>query len=531
MISLKIDESLVDLDPDNFIGRDRSLIRYNESPFYATFETVMGSVMHIQSSTKRKVCSVSFTLTHEQRALLRSGINHGLYSYCGELDDLQDDRVISIRFPYPNEIRFNNNILKDNLRGFERQKGTANPANLTPYVNIDSEEPNVLEFEHDILNKEYIMCSYIVKLHSPESLLPKILEDNNIIPIAETMSLLSDDSNELITSSTLISLKCPISITRMRYPVRSNNCRHIECFDALWYLESQKQIPVWTCPICRTTCKINDLVICELLCEIIEECEDSVNQIKLYNDGTWEEINETEGSVSSNDILTIKELKIQQDQIEEEDEIIDLESDQDQPEEIVSIFEKVESNFIGDFFDNDDSRVSLDPNISNISIEPLKLKEPVRPENINIHYMNTRIPNVLGKPPLQNSNDSSFSNEYITSSTSFGSFSFTPEKFTIGNQEPDLSSASEISKVVAKAEPIHLKDTKSINNRKKRMSVLPRAQKLQSLYTYLTDKQNDKDNLPIPTLPKLPNFPNSKDTDILLINKAYNDVNDSDAYI
>ncbi|CAI5174281.1 ANL_HP_G0129460.mRNA.1.CDS.1 [Saccharomyces cerevisiae] len=53
----------------------------------------------------------------------------------------------------------------------------------------------------------------------------------------------------LTTTSTIMSLQCPISYTRMKYPSKSINCKHLQCFDALWFLHSQLQIPTWQCPL------------------------------------------------------------------------------------------------------------------------------------------------------------------------------------------------------------------------------------------------------------------------------------------
>ena len=90
-----------------------------------------------------------------------------------------------------------------------------------------------------------------------------------------------------MTTSTVMSLQCPISYSRMKYPVKSIHCRHLQCFDAQWFIESQKQIPTWQCPVCQKTIHIEDLAICEFVQEIINSTNEDVEQVEISQDGSW----------------------------------------------------------------------------------------------------------------------------------------------------------------------------------------------------------------------------------------------------
>lgn len=84
-----------------------------------------------------------------------------------------------------------------------------------------------------------------------------------------------------------MSLQCPISYSRMKYPVKSIHCRHLQCFDAQWFIESQRQIPTWQCPVCQKTIHIEDLSICEFVQEIINATDEEVEQVEISKDGSW----------------------------------------------------------------------------------------------------------------------------------------------------------------------------------------------------------------------------------------------------
>ena len=62
-----------------------------------------------------------------------------------------------------------------------------------------------------------------------------------------------DDDDDLVQSSVRLSLTCPLSRTRLKVPVRGDQCRHLECFDLSSYLEmAQVTKPAkWKCPMCN----------------------------------------------------------------------------------------------------------------------------------------------------------------------------------------------------------------------------------------------------------------------------------------
>lgn len=60
----------------------------------------------------------------------------------------------------------------------------------------------------------------------------------------------SEDA-EIVATSSIMSLKCPLSTLRIEVPCRSSVCSHNQCFDASSFLQLQEQAPTWTCPVCN----------------------------------------------------------------------------------------------------------------------------------------------------------------------------------------------------------------------------------------------------------------------------------------
>lgn len=92
---------------------------------------------------------------------------------------------------------------------------------------------------------------------------------------------------DVVATSTVLSLKCPLSYMRLRTPCRSILCNHIQCFDANSYLLLQQQGPQWICPICNQSAPFENLAIDEYARNILDKTTDSVEQVTIEPDGQW----------------------------------------------------------------------------------------------------------------------------------------------------------------------------------------------------------------------------------------------------
>ncbi|EDO14864.1 hypothetical protein Kpol_363p4 [Vanderwaltozyma polyspora DSM 70294] len=516
----------------NIISSERSIseidgsvsFRFVRSPFYEPECLLLDSVMSVNPCNERMTETVRFTIDQHWVNILQKKSGYKLHLFSGEVNDIEsdDDNLMYIKFPWPNELRFNNEIIKDNIKGLKNQKGTTNPADLTNYLRLDGEQ-NQLEFVHGALKSEYVMCCCIVRCVSPDQLLLEILEHSEIVPLSQTVKLITDGDEEgdILASSFILSLKCPISFKKIQYPSRSKFCNHIECFDSYWYLVSQSQIPNWKCPICSSKAKLEDLVICELVSDILENCEDEVSQVKFYSDGSWEEIFDSDtDSLKSTDSLTITQINsssmIHSSEEPDMDLIICLDSDDDSvdndkthsldilnfEEEVVHRVSKTTNTEI--LNDPSSSQVlhasdqSLDPNLmGELSMNGLLSESSPRREQSKII-----VPNILGGTPL---NDDSFmtddENRILSPSSTFGSLSFSADSFSLLEYEkpskksqlrksttPDIS----IITIDDSESDINLQNTTPIKNQStiKRQSTIniPRDKKSQSLHEMLLGK-------------------------------------------
>ncbi|KAJ3361695.1 SUMO ligase siz1 [Allomyces arbusculus] len=68
--------------------------------------------------------------------------------------------------------------------------------------------------------------------------------------IAELRKEATDPSHDLLLSSVTVSLRDPLTMTRITVPGRCRAAPHYDCFDAATLLSVNQEVPTWSCPAC-----------------------------------------------------------------------------------------------------------------------------------------------------------------------------------------------------------------------------------------------------------------------------------------
>lgn len=95
-----------------------------------------------------------------------------------------------------------------------------------------------------------------------------------------------DPDSEIATTGVRVSLICPLVKMRLSVPCRAETCAHLQCFDAVFYLQMNEKKPTWLCPVCDKPAPYDQLIIDGLLSKILSECEDA-DEIEYLVDGSW----------------------------------------------------------------------------------------------------------------------------------------------------------------------------------------------------------------------------------------------------
>ncbi|KAI7898458.1 uncharacterized protein BX663DRAFT_524787 [Cokeromyces recurvatus] len=142
-----------------------------------------------------------------------------------------------------------------------------------------------------------------------------------------------DDDIMVIQESVKLRLKCPITMKRMKQPVRGQNCKHVDCFDLEGYLIVNKtRNPVWQCPHCSTVVGPKSLARDALTEKLLKELPKNVVEIEYTQDHTQYKMTQLDDLDSDDNEQTIKKSTA-------DINVIDLISD-DEEEEVQDLTSK-----------------------------------------------------------------------------------------------------------------------------------------------------------------------------------------------
>ncbi|KAF9964649.1 SUMO ligase siz1 [Mortierella alpina] len=209
--------------------------------------------------------------------------------FCGWADGPSSSQTL-MEFPHVCEIKVNGKVLEANLRGMKNKPGTVSPANITKLCKLEPADYNKVEFIYANSTKRYYASMHLVKKISVESIVAEI-ERGKFLSKEKMLQLIEDrnkDDDIMATSSTL-SLKCPLGFQRITVPCRSSYCHHLQCFDAYTFFNLNEQTPTWTCPVCsRIMHSWEEIVVDGYFKDILNVTPKSLENITVQADGTWE---------------------------------------------------------------------------------------------------------------------------------------------------------------------------------------------------------------------------------------------------
>ncbi|CAL3965913.1 hypothetical protein PZA11_002731 [Diplocarpon coronariae] len=195
-----------------------------------------------------------------------------------------------ISFPHQSEIKVNGGEIKANLRGLKNKPGSTRPVDITKDLRLNlNAYSNSVEMTYALTKQKYFLVIYLVRTIPVTDLVEKLEKGRRITEqsVLEDMRSKARDA-DIVTTASVLSLKCPLSTLRIDLPCRSVSCRHNQCFDATSYLQLQEQGPTWLCPLCNNSAPFNSLAVDEYVRDILKNTSKSIDQVIIQPDGKWE---------------------------------------------------------------------------------------------------------------------------------------------------------------------------------------------------------------------------------------------------
>ncbi|KAI8915745.1 MIZ/SP-RING zinc finger-domain-containing protein [Gorgonomyces haynaldii] len=128
---------------------------------------------------------------------------------------------------------------------------------------------------------------------APINLTPYLKQDSPFLPNYVTIKSTyvpgkkQKEDDDIVATKDLVHLKDPFVLTRLRTPVRSITCKHIQCFDAASFLDVNRKTPLWECFVCHSRIKPKSLRSDRYMKDILEQCDETVDSVEVLPDLTW----------------------------------------------------------------------------------------------------------------------------------------------------------------------------------------------------------------------------------------------------
>ncbi|KFP42581.1 E3 SUMO-protein ligase PIAS4, partial [Chlamydotis macqueenii] len=168
-------------------------------------------------------------------------------------------------------------------------KRPCRPINLTHLMYL-SAATNHITVTWGNYGKSYSVGLYLVRQMTSAELLQRLktigIKHPELCKALVKEKLRLDPDSEIATTGVRVSLICPLVKMRLSVPCRAETCAHLQCFDAVFYLQMNEKKPTWMCPVCDKPAPYDQLIIDGLLSKILTECEDA-DEIEYLVDGSW----------------------------------------------------------------------------------------------------------------------------------------------------------------------------------------------------------------------------------------------------
>ena len=161
------------------------------------------------------------------------------------------------------------------------------PINVTSMCKLSPTLPNVVNIKWAAdFGKGWVVGIWLVEKLSSEDLLERLKQKgtrNSEFTRDLIKMKLNDDEDEIATTNLKVTVACPLGKMRMTIPCRPSTCDHLQCFDAMLFLQMNERKPTWQCPVCDSAALYDNLLVDGYFLEVIKSSElpDEENEIIL----------------------------------------------------------------------------------------------------------------------------------------------------------------------------------------------------------------------------------------------------------
>lgn len=275
--------------------------QFEDLPFFKTVQTLL-MPMYCQSNIESANFTGLFYLTDNTRHSIVKSWNIARQEYKIQiilrLVQVGLDENVTERLPYNITVSVNDRQCKLPTLNIPTKAGITPwrcnvPIDITQQTDLRNCLQNTLKITWSDEPHEYLAGVYVAQ---------KLTWNDLLVELKKRPVRASDKTKELIKKSMendadmgvdcmFATVKDPLTKLRMKLPARGKDCIHMQCFDAIQFLQMNEQKQTWTCPLCKKKLKFENIEVDEFFLNMLEspnlseECENVI----LLKDGTWTE--------------------------------------------------------------------------------------------------------------------------------------------------------------------------------------------------------------------------------------------------
>ncbi|THZ09346.1 hypothetical protein D6C93_00095 [Aureobasidium pullulans] len=279
--------------PPRPAASSRPSVKFRSSPFYEIKEAITPTRDLSEMPHNRHSLHETVKLSEPTCAAIKADPTLRIMLYCAATSALGPYAFnIDIAFPSQIEVKVNGDEVRKSFKGLKNKPGTTKPVDITDLIRKAPGYQNDILVTYALTKEKFSLMVNLVKVTSATHLATQLQKTGSRIPkdtVLREMAAKASDP-DIVTTSTVMSLKDPISTMRINLPCRSNVCSHNQCFDGSYFLQLQEQAPTWTCPVCNKTISYQSLCVDNYVQDILQNTSNSVDQVTIESDGQWKAI-------------------------------------------------------------------------------------------------------------------------------------------------------------------------------------------------------------------------------------------------
>ncbi|KAJ1886624.1 E3 SUMO-protein ligase pli1, partial [Kickxella alabastrina] len=274
-------------------------VEFCESPFTVPIKNVCSPIIFMETRGRTHTKKIQLKLTADlvdtltESARTPGAAEYGIYWYmCDYAEACQaanrtPKRPVRVAFPQTLTMLVNSKAILQ--QHFQALKANF-PANVNEHIIKSTDLTNSVHVNYNS-NSRWVGVLALTKLHSVQSM-SRDIRKNSYVAAEDVRKLFfkgsGADDDDLISTGALVSLKCPLGLSRIRTPSRSKFCQHTQCFDCETFLQMNRQVPTFKCPVCSSAIKSwRELIVDGYFDAILQSTSTNDDQVYIEADGTW----------------------------------------------------------------------------------------------------------------------------------------------------------------------------------------------------------------------------------------------------